>query len=166
MNSHVMNWTNLKINVLIELAMKFQDREHQMLLSTTPMAGKTSRRPIHSSSNTKMFYSHISSKTIKSEMCKAINSFSLQVGVAGVSVEISFSMTKKPAMKRLFGTKSKRSSKKGKVGIQESSSETHMEIEFENDDYSDNMSDGYAESLHCTGFFSRMTSKAKNGLNV
>jgi hypothetical protein len=32
-----------------------------------------------------MFCSHISSKTIKSEMCK--NSFSLQVAVAGVSVE-------------------------------------------------------------------------------
>jgi hypothetical protein len=71
----------------MELAMKFQDREHQTFLSTTRMVGKSSRRPTHSSSNTKMFCSHISSKTIKSELFKAINSFSLQVAVAGVSVE-------------------------------------------------------------------------------
>jgi len=87
MNLHVTDWTNLKINVPMELAMKFQDREHQTFLSTTPMVGKSSRRPTHSSSNTKMFCSHISSKTIKSKLCKAINSFSLQVAVAGVSVE-------------------------------------------------------------------------------
>ena len=30
---------NLKINVLMELAMKFQDREHQAFLSTTPVVG-------------------------------------------------------------------------------------------------------------------------------
>jgi len=82
-----MDWTNLKINVLMALAMKCHDREHQMFLSTTPMVGKSSRRPTHSSSNTKMFCSHISSRTIKSELCKAINSFSLQVADAGVSVE-------------------------------------------------------------------------------
>jgi len=57
----------------------------------------------------------------------------------------SFSPSKKPAIKRLFGTKSERSSKKGKLGIQESSSETDMEIEFENDDSGDNISDGDAE---------------------
>jgi len=62
-------------------------------------------------------------------------------------------MSKKPAMKRLFGTKSKRSSKNGKEGIQESSSETDMEIEFKNDDSSDNIGDGDAESLYCPGFY-------------
>jgi hypothetical protein len=87
MNSHAMDWTNLQINVLMELAMKFQDREHQNFLSTTPMVGKSSRRPTHSSSNTKTFCSHTSNKTSKSELCKDINSFSLQVVVAGVSVE-------------------------------------------------------------------------------
>jgi hypothetical protein len=50
-------------------------------------------------------------------------------------------------MKRLFGTKSKRSSEQVKAGTQESSSETDMEIEFENDDSGDNISDGDAESL-------------------
>jgi len=65
----------------------------------------------------------------------------------------SFSPSKKPTIKRLFGTKSKRSSKKGKVGIQELSSETDMEIEFENDDYGCNISDGDAENLYCTGVF-------------
>ena len=30
---------NLKINVLLELAMKFQDREHQKFLSETPVVG-------------------------------------------------------------------------------------------------------------------------------
>jgi len=55
-------------------------------------------------------------------------------------------MSKKPAIKRLFGTKSERSSKKGKVGIQESSSETDMKIEFENDDSDDNINDGDAEN--------------------
>jgi len=49
--------------------------------------GKSSRRPTLSSANTKMFYSHISSKSIKSELCKAINSFSLQKAVAEVSGE-------------------------------------------------------------------------------
>jgi hypothetical protein len=82
-----MDWTNLKINVLMELAMKFQDRKHQTFLSTMPVVGKSSRRPTHSSSNTKMFCSHISGKTIKSEFCKAINSFSFREALAGVSVE-------------------------------------------------------------------------------
>jgi hypothetical protein len=79
-----MDWTNLKMNVGMELAMKFQDREHQTFISTTPVVGKSSRCPIHSSSNTKMFCSHISRKTIKSDLCKVINSFSSQEAVAGV----------------------------------------------------------------------------------
>jgi hypothetical protein len=87
MNWYAIDWTNHKINVLKELAMKFQDREHQRFLSTTPMVGKSSRRPTHSSSNTKMYYFCISNKKNKSEFCKAINSLSLQVAVAGVSVE-------------------------------------------------------------------------------
>jgi hypothetical protein len=37
-----------------------------------------------------MFFSHISSKTIKSDLCKAINSISLQEAVAGVSGERNF----------------------------------------------------------------------------
>ena len=62
-------------------------------------------------------------------------------------------LSKKPAIKRLFGTKSKRSSKMGKANIRESSSETDMEIEFENDDFRDNISDGEAENLYFTGAF-------------
>jgi len=89
----------------MELAMKFQDWEHQTFLSTTPMVGKSSRRPTHSSSITKMFCSHISSKTIKSELCKGINSFSLQVAVAGVSVEEILFPVKETSYKKAIWNK-------------------------------------------------------------
>jgi hypothetical protein len=58
------------------------------------------------------------------------------------------------AIKETSNKKSKRSSKKSQVGIQESSSESDMEIEFENDDCGDDVSDGDAECLFCTGLFS------------
>ena len=74
----------------------------------------------------------------------------------------SFSLSKKPTIKRLFGTKSKRSSKKGKVGIQKSFNEPDMEIKFENYDSGDNITDGDAEGFFSQGF-SCMT---KNELNV
>jgi hypothetical protein len=45
----------------------------------------------------------------------------------------------------------------GKANIQESSSKSDMEIEFENDDSVDDISDGDVECLFCM---------AKNGLNV
>jgi hypothetical protein len=125
-----MDWTNLKINVLMELAMKFQGREHQTFLSTTPKVGKSSRRPTHSPSNIKMFCSHISSKTIKSELCKAINSFSLQETVAGVSGEEIIFAVQETSSKMAIWDEEKRSSKKDKVGVQKSSSESDMEIEF------------------------------------
>jgi len=67
----------------------------------------------------------------------------------------ALSLSKKPAIiKRLFGTKRKRSLKKGKVSIQESSSESDMEIEFESADSGDDISDQDAECLFCTGLFS------------
>jgi len=66
-----------------------------------------------------------------------------------------FLLSKKPTIKRLFRTKSKSSSKKGKVGIQKSSTESDMEIEFENYDSGDNISDGGAGCLFFfTGLFS------------
>jgi len=105
MNSHAMDWMNLKINVLMELAIKFQDREHQTFLSTTSMIGKSSRRPTHSSSNTKMFCSHILSNSIKSELCKAINSFSLQGAVAVVSGEKIFFAFKETSNKKAIWNK-------------------------------------------------------------
>jgi len=51
----------------------------------------------------------------------------------------------------------------GKASIQESSSESDMEIEFENDNSGKDTSDGDAEGLFFSHGFSRM---AKNGLNV
>jgi hypothetical protein len=42
----------------------------------------------------------------------------------------------------------------GKANIRESSSETDMEIEYETDDSGDDISDGDAECLFCTGLFS------------
>ena len=63
------------------------------------------------------------------------------------------SLSKKPAIKRLFGTKSRRSSEEGELRIQEPSSEPDMEIEFESDDSGDDISDGDAEYLICTELF-------------
>ena len=65
------------------------------------------------------------------------------------------SLSKKPAIKRLFGTKSKRSSKKCKVGVQGLSSESNVGIGFDYDDSGDNVSDGDVECLYCTGLFLR-----------
>ena len=64
------------------------------------------------------------------------------------------SLSKKPAIKRLFGTKSQRSSEDDEVRIQESSSELDMEIEFESNDSGDDISNGDAECLSSTGPFS------------
>jgi hypothetical protein len=75
----------------------------------------------------------------------------------------ALSLSKNPARKRLFGTKSKRSSKMGKASIQESSSESDMEIEFANDDSDNDIRDGDAKNLFVSQGFSRA---AKNGLNV
>jgi len=147
------------------MAMKFQDWENQTFLSTTPMVGRSSRRPTHSSSNTKMSCSHISSKTIKSELWKATNSFSLQEAVAGVSGEEILFAVKETNNKKAIWNKEKRSSKKDKVAIQKSYSESDMEIEFQNDDSGDEISDGYVECLFCTGLFSH-DKYGENGLNV
>jgi hypothetical protein len=94
-------------------------------------------------------------KTIKSELCKAVNSFFLQEAVKGVSGEEIIFAVKETSNKRAFWNKEKRSSEKDKVGIRKSSSESGMEIEFENDDCGDDISDGGAECLFCTGLFSR-----------
>ena len=154
MNSQASDRTNHKINVLMELAMRFQDREHQKFLSITPMVGKCSRSPPHSPPNTTTLCSHISSKTITSVLCKAINSFSLQETVAGVSgEEIPFAV-KETSNKKVIWNKEKMSSKKDKVGIQKSSSESDMETEFQNDDSGDDISDGYVECSFSTGLFS------------
>jgi hypothetical protein len=72
----------------------------------------------------------------------------------------TLSLSEKPAIKRLFGTKSKRSSKNRKVSIQESYSESDMEIEFENSGCGDDI------SAYCAKGFSRLTSMAKNELNM
>jgi hypothetical protein len=88
-----------------------------------------------------MFCFHRSSKTIRSELCKPINSFSLQEAVAGVSGEERLIAVKETSSKRLFGKKNKISSKKGKVSMQESSSEPEMEIEFESNDSDYDVSD-------------------------
>jgi len=47
-----------------------------------------------------MFCSHRSSKTNNSELCKAINSFSLQEAVAGVSGEESLVAVKETSNKK------------------------------------------------------------------
>jgi tRNA U54 and U55 pseudouridine synthase Pus10 len=65
------------------------------------------------------------------------------------------SLSKKPAIKSLFGTKSKKSSEMGKACRQELSSESNMEIEFENDDSGDDISNKDEKCLFCTGLFSK-----------
>jgi hypothetical protein len=71
-----------------------------------------------------------------------------------VSGEESLVTVKETSNKKAFGTNSKRHSKKDKVGKQESSSESNMEVEFENDDNGDDVSDGDVQCLFCTGLFS------------
>jgi hypothetical protein len=58
------------------------------------------------------------------------------------------------AIKETNNKKSKRYSKKSKVGMQESCSESDTEIAFENGDCGDNISDGDAMYLFYTWFFS------------
>ena len=87
-------------------------------------------------------------------MCKAINSFSLQETVAGVSGEEILFAVKENNNKKAIWNKEKRSSKKDKVGIQKSYSESDMEIQFDNYDSGDDTSDGDAECLFCAGLFS------------
>ena len=107
--------------------MTSEAQEHQTFICTKLMVGKSSICPTHSSSNTKMFCPCISSKTIKSELREAINSFSLQEAVAGVSGEVILFAVKETSNKKAIWNKEKRSSK-DKVGIQKSSSESNMEI--------------------------------------
>jgi hypothetical protein len=59
----------------------------------------------------------------------------LQEAVAGVSGEEILFAVKETINKKAVWKKSKKSSNKGKVGIQKSSSESDMEIESENDDW-------------------------------
>ena len=101
------------------------------------------------------FCPHISSKTIKSALCKVINSFSLQKAVKGVSGEEILFAVKETSNKKAIWNKEKMSAKKNKVGIQQSSCESDMEIEFENDDCDDDISDGDGECLFFTGLFSQ-----------
>ena len=93
-------------------------------------------------------------KTIKRELCKAINNVSLQERDAGVSGEEILFAVKETSNKKAIWNKEERSSKKDKVGIQKSCSESDMEIEFESDDSGNDISDGDAECLFCTELFS------------
>jgi hypothetical protein len=63
---------------------------------------KSSRRTTHSLSNSKMFCSHKPRKTINSELCKAINSFSFQTAAAEVSGEESLVAFKETSNKKTF----------------------------------------------------------------
>jgi len=91
----------------MEMAMKFQNREHQTFCPQRQWweIYKSSRRPTLSSSSTKMFCSHRSSKTNKRELCKAMNSFSLQEAVAGVSGEESLVAVKETSNKLIIWNK-------------------------------------------------------------
>ena len=61
-------------------------------------------------------------------------------------------VSKKPAVKKLFGTKYKRSSNTREVSIQNSRSGSEMEIEFVSDDSDDDINDGGAVFIF-TGLF-------------
>jgi len=69
--------------------MKFQVREHQKFLSTTPMVGKSSRRPTSDPFLIKqqnVLLPYIKQNN-QERVVQTINSFSLQEAFAGVSVE-------------------------------------------------------------------------------
>jgi hypothetical protein len=122
MNSHAMDWTNLKIYVLIELAMEFQDPEHQTFSSATdvrPIRHQKPRccAPIYQAKQSRTSRAKLFTASPRREQlrkCQEDNK--------------PFSLSKKPATKTLIGTESKRSLKKGKVSIQKSNSETDKEI--------------------------------------
>jgi helix-turn-helix protein len=78
----------------------------------------------------------------------------LQEAVAGVSGEEFLFAVKETSNKKAIWNKEKRSSKKDKVGIQKSSSESYMEIEVGNNDSGDDISDGDAECLFRIALFS------------
>jgi hypothetical protein len=59
----------------------------------------------------------------------------------------ALSLSKKPAIKRVFAIISK-------VGTHDSSSKSDLEIEFESDESGDDVSNGDADCLICTGLFS------------
>jgi hypothetical protein len=88
-------------------------------------------------------------------LCEAINNFSLQETVAGVSGEEILFAVKETSNKKAIWNKEKKPSKKDKAGVQKSSIESDMEIEFANDDSGDDLRDGDAECLFRTGLFSR-----------
>jgi len=102
-----MDWTNLKINVLMELAIKFQDREHQTFISTTPVVGKSGRRPTHSSSNTKCSAPIYQEKQSRAICAKLLTASPCRKQLREWEDKKSFSLSKKPAIKRLFGTRRK-----------------------------------------------------------
>jgi hypothetical protein len=66
---------------------------------------KSIRHLTHSSCNNKIFCSHSSRKTINSVLCKAINSFSLQEAVVGVSGEESLDAVKETSNKMALWNK-------------------------------------------------------------
>jgi hypothetical protein len=127
---------------------------------------KPSRHPTHFSSNTKMFYCRSKAKQIRGSCGQLMAASSCRKHLRECQENKTLSMLKTPEINRLLGTKCKRYSKKGKFCKQESSSESDMEIEFENDDFGDDISDGDADSAYLAQGFCRMTNMAKNGLNV
>jgi len=135
--------------------MKFQYREHQKFISTTPMVGKSSRRPTHSSSNINMFCNpYINQNNQERVVQKLLTASPRRKQLRECQEKKSFSLSKKQAICRIYGTKRKRSSKKDKIGVQKSYSESDTEIEFRNDNSGDDISDRDAECSFCTGFLS------------
>jgi hypothetical protein len=89
----------------MELAVKFhQDRDKERFFPRYQSweSYKSKTRQSHSSSSRKTFCCHTSSKTINSELCKAINSFSLHEAVAGVPREEQVTAVKETAVKQLL----------------------------------------------------------------
>jgi len=67
-------------------------------------------------------------KLSRASCAKLLTAFPYRKQLRECREKKAMSLSKKPARKRLFGTKSKRSSKMGKASIQESSSESDMEM--------------------------------------
>jgi len=94
-----------------------------------------------------MFCSHRLRKNSRASGAKLLTASPYRKQLRECQEKEALSLSKKPAIKGLSGTKSKRSSEEGELRIQESSSEPDMEIEFENNDSGDDISDGDAECL-------------------
>jgi hypothetical protein len=106
-------------NLKMELVMKFQNRGHQNFLSTTSVVGSpTDVRPIPHLTP-KCSDPIDQAKQSRASCAQLLTATPYWKQLRERQDKKALSLSKKPAIKRLFGAKRKSSSNNGKVSIQE-----------------------------------------------